>query len=303
MLSHLLLRAAQNKKLENLVSGHPLTRGLVSRYVAGVTCEEAIRVARQMKSEGIDVSLDLLGEQVEDLAESSAATDQYIETVHAIAEQSPGASVSVKLSQLGIAVDPQACAKNLNRLLEAAEEVGVVVEVDMEHSSVGRPTLAAFREALPRHPHTRVAIQAAMRRTPEDLESFTDIKPRLRLVKGAYDEPLSRALRDRKEITAQYQHLTDWALAHCPDPAFGTHDDACIEHAKKAAAAAGVAKSDFEFQMLYGVRRDVQRQLVREGYRVRLYVPFGTQWYPYLMRRMAERPANLLLFLRSVVGR
>ncbi|MGW0826846.1 proline dehydrogenase family protein [Streptomyces sp. NPDC002845] len=303
MISDLLLRAAQNKKLENLVSGHPLTKGLVHRYVAGVSCEEAIRVARQMNGEGIDVSLDLLGEQVEDLAESTAATDQYIETVQAIAEQAPGATVSVKLSQLGIAVDPQACAKNLDRLLEASAAVGVEVEVDMEHSSVGRPTLEAFREALPRHPHTRVAIQAAMRRTPEDLESFTDIKPRLRLVKGAYDEPLSRALRDRKEITAQYLFLTDWILAHCPDPAFGTHDDVCIVHAKKAAAAAGVDKRDFEFQMLYGVRRDVQRQLVREGYRVRVYVPFGTQWYPYLMRRMAERPANLLFFLRSVVGR
>ncbi|QKZ17149.1 proline dehydrogenase family protein [Streptomyces chartreusis] len=303
VISHVLLRAAQNKKLENLVSGHPLTRGLVSRYVAGVTCEEAILVARQLKGEGINVSLDLLGEQVDDLAESAAATDHYIDTVHAIAEQAPEATVSVKLSQLGIAVDPQVCAKNLNRLLEAAEEVGVVVEVDMEHSSVGRPTLETFREALPRYPHTRVAIQAAMRRTPEDLESFTNTKPRLRLVKGAYDEPLTRALRDRKEITAQYQHLTGWILAHCPDPAFGTHDDACIEHVKKAAVAAGLGKDDFEFQMLYGVRRDVQRQLVRDGYRVRLYVPFGTQWYPYLMRRMAERPANLLFFLRSLVGR
>jgi proline dehydrogenase len=302
VVSHLLLRAAQNKKLENLVSGHRLTRGLVRRYVAGVSCEEAVHVARQLKSEGIDVSLDLLGEQVEDLAESAAATDQYIETVHAIAEQAPGATVSVKPSQLGIAVDPRACTKNLNRLLEAAGDVGVLVELDMEHSSVGRPTLETFREALPRHPHTRVAIQAAMRRTPEDLESFTGIQPRLRLVKGAYDEPLSRALRDRKEITAQYQHLTGRLLARFPDPAFGTHDDACIEHAKKAAAAAGVDRSDFEFQMLYGVRRDVQRQLVGEGYRVRVYVPFGTQWYPYLMRRMAERPANLLLFLRSVVG-
>ncbi|MGW0734744.1 proline dehydrogenase family protein [Streptomyces sp. NPDC002851] len=302
-MSHLLLRAAQNKKLESLVSGHPLTRGLVSRFVAGVTCDEAIRVAKQMQREGIDVSLDLLGEQVEDLAESARATDQYIATVHAIAEQAPGTTVSVKLSQLGIAVDPETCAKNLDHLLEAAEEVGVLVEVDMEHSSVGRLTLETFREALPRHPHTRVAIQAALRRTPEDLDSFTDIKPRPRLVKGAYDEPLTRALRDRKEVTAQYQHLTDWVLAHCPDPAFGTHDDACIEHAKKAAAAAGVGKEDFEFQMLYGVRRDVQRQLVREGYRVRVYVPFGTQWYPYLMRRMAERPANLLFFLRSVVGR
>jgi proline dehydrogenase len=302
VMSQLLLRAAQNKKLENLVSGHPLTRGLVNRFVAGVTLDQAIDAAQRMRREGIDSSLDLLGEQVEERGEATAATDQYIDTVHAIAEHSPGATVSVKLSQLGILVDREHCAKNLNRLLEAAAGVDVLVELDMEHSSAGRPTLELFREVLPQYPYTRVAIQAALRTTPADLASFTDIKPRLRLVKGAYDEPLSRALRDRAEITAQYRYLTDWILAHCPDPAFGTHDDACIEHVQQAAHAAGLDKTGFEFQMLYGVRQDRQRALVRDGHRVRVYVPFGTQWYPYLMRRLAERPANLRFFLRSVVG-
>jgi proline dehydrogenase len=141
-----------------------------------------------------------------------------------------------------------------------------------------------------------------MRRCPDDLRSFTDVKPRIRLVKGAFLETIDRAICDPAEVTAQYRHLTEWVLRNLPDPAFGTHDDACIDHVKALAGQLGISRRDFEFQMLYGVRRDVQERLAAEGYRVRVYVPYGSQWYPYLMRRMAERPANLLLFLRSLVS-
>ena len=302
MIKRLLLVASTNKRLEKLVSTSRLTRGLVSRFVAGTTLQEAITVTRELRAEGIDVSLDLLGETVDDLAESASAVKAYIDAVRAIAENSLGATVSVKLSQLGIGLDPAVCAGHLNELLQAAADVGVLVEVDMEHSSVGPATLEAFRAALREHPDTRVAIQAAMRRTPSDLESFTDVKPRIRLVKGAFLEPIEKALQERQEITAQYCYLADWALANLPDPAFGTHDDACIDHVKSSADRLGVGRRDFEFQMLHGVRRDVQRRLADEGYRIRIYLPYGTQWYPYLMRRMAERPANLLLFLRSLVS-
>ena len=302
MIKRLLLVASTNKRLEKLVSTNQLTRGLVSRYVAGTTLQDAIAVTRELQAQNIDVSLDLLGETVDDLAESAIATKAYIEAVRAIAENRLGATVSVKLSQLGIGLDPAVCAAHLDELLRAAAEVGVLVEVDMEHSSVGPATLEAFRAVLLEHPDTRVAMQAAMRRTPSDLESFKDVKPRIRLVKGAFLEPIDKALQDRQEITAQYQYLADWALANLPDPAFGTHDDACIEHVKSSADRIGVGRRNFEFQMLHGVRRDVQRQLAEEGYRIRIYLPYGTQWYPYLMRRMAERPANLLLFLRSLVS-
>jgi proline dehydrogenase len=302
MIKRLLLLASTNKRLEKLVSASRLTRGLVTRFVAGTTLQEAIAVTRELKARNIDVSLDLLGETVDDLQESATATKAYIDAVRAIAENSPGATVSVKLSQLGIGLDPAVCADHLNELLQAAADVGVLVELDMEHSSVGPATLEAFRAALHEHPDTRVAIQAAMRRTPNDLESFKDVKPRIRLVKGAFLEPIEKALQERREITAQYRHLADWALANLPDPAFGTHDDACIDHVKSSAERLGIGRRDFEFQMLYGVRRDVQRRLADEGYRVRIYLPYGTQWYPYLMRRMAERPANLLLFLRSLVS-
>jgi len=302
MISALLLRAANSRRLERLATGNPLSRSLVQRYVAGTTLEEAIAVAKSLQSRRLQVSLDLLGESVTDLAEASRATDEYVATVQAIARQAPGATVSVKLSQLGIAVDVETCLKNLQHLMEESAAVGVVVEVDMEHSSVGRDTLEVFRRLLDDHPESRVAIQAALRTTSADLQSFTGRRPRIRLVKGAYAEPISRSLQNKDEILAQYQHLTDWALQNLPDPAFGTHDDACIDHVKIAAGKHGVLPSQYEFQMLYGVRRDLQEQLAADGYRIRLYVPFGTQWYPYLMRRMAERPANLLLFLRSLVG-
>ena len=303
MIKKLLLVAATNKRLERVVSTNRFTRGLVSRFVAGTTLEEAIAVTRELNAHRIDVSLDLLGETVEHLEESELATDAYIEAVRAIAEHVPGATVSVKLSQLGIALDPQVCAGHLANLLKEAGKVGVLVEVDMEHSSVGPAELEAFRAALAEYPDTRVAIQAAMRRTPLDLESFTDVKPRIRLVKGAFLETQDKALLDKGEITAQYLYLTDYALQNLPDPAFGTHDDVCIDHVKSSAVRFGVDRESFEFQMLYGVRRDVQRKLADEGYRIRIYLPYGTDWYPYLMRRMAERPANLVFFLRSLIGR
>jgi proline dehydrogenase len=253
MIKRLLLVASTDKRLEKLVSTSRLTRGLVSRFVAGTTLAEAIAVTRELQARNIDVSLDLLGETVDDLAESAIATKAYIEAVRAIAENRLGATVSVKLSQLGIAVDPAVCAGHLDDLLQAATEVDVGVEIDMEHSSVGPAELEAFRAVLAEYPGTRVAIQAAMRRTPSDLESFTDVKPRIRLVKGAFLEPIEKALQEPQEITAQYRYLADWALANLPDPAFGTHDDACIDHVKASAERLGIGRRDFEFQMLHGV--------------------------------------------------
>ncbi|NEM07078.1 proline dehydrogenase family protein [Geodermatophilus normandii] len=302
MISRLLLHASESKKLEDLISRMRLTRGLVSRYVAGTTLEEALAVTAGLKRQGIDVSLDLLGESVADLKESERATQEYVQAIKAIPGRVPGSTISVKPSQLGIVVDPDACARNLSTLLETAADHGVAVEVDMEHSSVGPGTLEIYRTLLKQYPDTRVAMQAAVRRTQGDLESFTEHKPRIRLVKGAFNETLAVAVQDKEEVTIRYQELSEWALANLPDPAFGTHDDKCIAHVKATAERLGVDRRDFEFQMLYGVRRKLWTELVQQGYRVRIYLPYGTHWYPYLMRRMAERPANLLLFLRSLIG-
>ncbi|MFJ4171528.1 proline dehydrogenase family protein [Paenarthrobacter sp. NPDC089714] len=302
MPNKLLLQVAENKKLEAIATRNRFTRPIVDRYVAGRGVEEAWTATKALNKAGIDVSLDLLGESVHDLEQSKQATKEYQGAIENIRNQAPGSTVSVKLSQLGIMIDPQECANNLKALLNAAATNEATVEVDMEHSSVGRDTLAIFKSILPDHPTTRVAIQANMRQTPEDLLSFTDIKPRIRLVKGAFDETSAAALNNAEEVTEQYKYLARWALEHLPDPAFGTHDDKCIDVIKERAAELGLGKQDFEFQMLYGVRRKLQDELVREGYRVRVYLPYGTQWYPYLMRRMAEKPANLLLFLRSLIG-
>lgn len=302
MPNRLLLKVAENKKLEALASRNRFTRPIVDRYVAGNGLEDAWTATAALNRAGIDVSLDLLGESVHHLAQSKEATQEYQGAIEDIQHRAPGSTVSVKLSQLGIMIDPQECANNLKTLLNAAATHNATVEVDMEHSSVGRETLAIYKSILPDHPTTRVAIQANMRRTPEDLASFTDIRPRIRLVKGAFDESSADALRNADEVTEQYKFLSRWALEHLPDPAFGTHDDTCIDVIKRAAVELGVDKRAFEFQMLYGVRRKLQDELVREGYRVRVYLPYGTQWYPYLMRRMAEKPANLLLFLRSLIG-
>jgi proline dehydrogenase len=302
MIKKSLLLAANSERLERLVTANRRTNALVSRYVAGTTLDEAIAATRALNVKGIDVSLDLLGETVSELSESAVAAEAYVEAIQRIATDVPGATVSVKLSQLGIGLDPGECQGHLKNLLDAGEQAGVAVEIDMEHSSVGPQTLEAFRAALPAHPQSRVAIQAAMRRTPDDLASFTVVKPRIRLVKGAFLESIDKALRDAAEVTAQYKYLAEWALTHLLDPAFGTHDSSCIEHVKTTAQQLGVDKRDYEFQMLYGVRRDVQQQLADEGHRVRIYLPYGTQWYPYLMRRMAERPANLSLFARSLIS-
>jgi proline dehydrogenase len=302
MIKKSLLLAANSKRLEQMVSANRHTSLLVSRYVAGTTLDHAIAATQDLNAKEIDVSLDLLGETVSDLAESTVATEAYVEAIHRIAADAPGATVSVKLSQLGIALDPAVCQGHLKTLLDAGAESGVTVEVDMEHSSVGPQELEAFRAVLPTYTETRVAIQAAIRRTPDDLASFTAVKPRIRLVKGAFLESIDTALCDAAEVTAQYRYLTEWALTHLPDPAFGTHDDSCINHVKAVADRLGLGTRDYEFQMLYGVRRDMQEQLAAQGYRIRVYLPYGTQWYPYLMRRMAERPANLMLFVRSLVS-
>ncbi|MDX6231118.1 MAG: proline dehydrogenase [Nocardioidaceae bacterium] len=302
MPNRLLLLAAENKRLEGVATQSRLTRPVVERYVAGRSLEEALQVTEALNRSGLAVSLDLLGESVSDLQRSQLATQEYLAVINGMVSRTKGSTVSVKLSQLGVAIDSSACEQNLRALLAAARENGAEVEVDMEHSSVGRETLAIFRRILPDYPETRLAIQACMRQTPADLFEFTEAKPKIRLVKGAFDESAGVALHDADEVTSQYNYLAAWTLQNLPDPAFGTHDSQCIDLIKQTARELGIDKSAFEFQMLHGVRRPLQEQLVREGYRVRIYLPYGTEWYPYLMRRMAEKPGNLFLFLRSLMG-
>jgi proline dehydrogenase len=303
MVNRLLLWAAGSPRLQRQVTENPIARRAAHRFVAGEQLEEALGVAGELNSRGIGGILDLLGEGVSDLAGAAHAVEEYEEAVESIAARGLDATISIKLSQLGQTVDRDACVANLNRILDRAQSAGVFVEVDMEESGLISDTLALFREATTTYPQTRLAIQAALRRTPLDLEALAPLKPRVRLVKGAYAEPVEVAQQGRGEIKAQFKFLIDWLFVHGTDPAFGTHDGELIAYARQAAAKAGKGPKEFEIQLLYGIRRDLQQELTDSGYRVRVYIPYGASWYPYLTRRMAERPANLLFFLRALAGR
>ena len=303
MVNRVLLWATNNPRLQHQMTENRVARRVSHRFVAGERLEEALEAAAGLNGEGIGAILDLLGEGVTDLAGASHAVEQYEGATDAIAERGLDSTISIKLSQLGQTVDRDACVANLNEILDHAQAVGVRVEVDMEDSSLVSDTLSLFGEALVKHPETRLAIQAALRRTPLDLEAMASLKPRIRLVKGAYAEPVELAQQGKAEIRAQYKYLTDWLFQSGTDPAFGTHDGELVDYARQAAVRAGRSPKDFEIQILYGIRRDLQQQLTADGYRVRVYIPFGEAWYPYLTRRMAERPSNMLFFLRAVIGR
>jgi len=303
MVNRPLLWVAGSPRLERLVTDSRIGAGMVHRFVAGDQLEDAVKVTQQLNHQRIGGILDLLGEGVTDSAGAAGATAHYRESAAVIPARGLDATISVKLSQLGLTIDRDTCLANLGQILQQARELGVTVEVDMEQSELVPQTLEVFRQCVPEYPQLRLAMQACLRRTPWDLEALAPLKPRVRLVKGAYSEPLEASIRSGAEVTAQYKFLTDWLFEHGTDPAFGTHDDACIEHAMAAAARTGAGQAGFEIQMLYGVRRDLQDRLASEGFRVRVYIPFGSAWYPYLMRRMAERPANLRFFARALIGR
>jgi proline dehydrogenase len=303
MLKRALSRAARSSRLERMVIESPILKKPAHRFIAGERLDQAVEAAAQLAPRGIASLLDLVGEGVTDQAGARAATAEYIAAAEAIAQRGLDATISIKLSQLGQTVDREACVENLNRILDRAKELEVPVEIDMEDSSLVSDTLALFRGAAVRYSEVRVAIQASLRRTLLDLEALAEIKPRVRLFKGAYDEPVELAERSKKGVNAEYKILTDWLFSKGGDPAFGTHDGELIDYAREAAAKAGKGPREFEIQMLYGIRRDLQEQLAREGYRVRVYIPYGAAWYPYFMRRMAERPANLQFFLRALISR
>jgi proline dehydrogenase len=276
---------------------------VVERFVAGDDLASAIRVIKDLNAKRIGGILDLLGEGVTDPAGATAAADEYLASVREIESTGIDTTVSVKLTQLGLAFDKGACIDHLRRLAAEAQAVGAAVEIDMEQSDYVGDTIDVYRVLQSDFPDLRLAIQAYLRRTPGDLETLSELKPRIRLVKGAYAEPEAIALKKREEIDGQYRYLIDWLFDKGSVPAIASHDEALIRHAQGAAAARGLGPESFEVQMLYGIRRDYQERLATEGYRVKTYVPFGSAWYPYLMRRMAERPANMRFFLRALVGR
>jgi proline dehydrogenase len=280
-----------------------LARRLATRFVAGDTLDQAIDVGRNLNSEGITLTLDHLGESVTSLEEAAQARDVYLRTLAAIQQTGIRANLSLKLTQFGLDLSASDCRANVDRLVEQAAAANSFVRVDMESSDYTDRTLDLVHDLHARHQAVGVVIQAYLYRSRKDIEGLCDRGIRVRLCKGAYLEPASVAFPHKREVDRNYVELMKLLLDRGPYPAIATHHEALIEETKAYAASKKISRDAFEFQMLYGIRRDLQRQLVREGYRLRLYVPFGQAWYPYYMRRLAERPANVLFILRNLLRR
>ncbi|MEA2476955.1 MAG: proline dehydrogenase [Actinomycetota bacterium] len=302
MIGRTLLWMSEKQSVQRFISNSKLTRGVVDRFVAGYGLEDAIEAIKDLNSRNIGGILDLLGEGVTDAGGAAAAADEYLTSIKRIQETGIDTTVSVKLTQLGLAFDKGAAIDRLRVLSAEAQAAGTRVEIDMEQSEYVFDTIDVYRLLQADFPDLRLAIQAYMRRTPVDLETMAALKPKVRLVKGAYAEPEDLAFQKKNEIDAQYRFLIDWLFERGDDPAIATHDHRLIDYARRVADRRGLSDR-WEVQMLYGIRRDLQDELAAAGCRVRVYVPFGSAWYPYLMRRMAERPANLGFFLRSVAGK
>lgn len=281
-----------------------LARGFARRFVAGETLDEAIAAARGLAGRGITVTLDLLGESVADAPAAEAARDEAIAMLERMGPV-PGVdtNISVKLTQLGLDIAEPLCRGNMVRILDRARALGGFVRIDMESSEYTDRTLGLFTEHLfpVYRDHVGVVIQSALRRSAADVERLVALGARVRLCKGAYLEPAEVAFPDKADVDRQYVALMETLLTRGRYPAIATHDERILAHARAFVAREGIAPDRFEFQMLYGVRRDLQDRLVADGFRVRVYVPFGTQWYPYLMRRLAERPANIAFILGNLV--
>lgn len=303
MIGRALLWASHKPKIQKLISEGRFTKPVVARFVAGDQLEDAIEVIRGLNASGIGGILDLLGEGVSSPDDAQAAADEYLASIKRIEETGIDTTVSVKLTQLGLAFDKGACIDHLRRLAAEARAVGSYVEIDMEQSDYVFDTIDVYRVLHADFPDIRLAMQSYLRRTPVDLETMSALKPKVRLIKGAYAEPEDIAFQKKAEIDGQYVFLTDWLFENGADPAIASHDERLINHAREVAERTGAGKTGFEIQMLYGIRRELQERLAAEGYRVRTYVPFGSAWYPYLMRRMAERPANVRFFMRALVGK
>ena len=274
---------------------------LISRFIAGHTLERELAVCRRLNDEGILASLDHLGESVTSLEEAEQSRDAYLTALDQIAALGLKATVSIKLTQLGLDFSESECRANVECLVERARAIGSTVEVDMESSEYVDRTLALIAQMHSRYGAVRAVIQAYLYRSASDIEDLCRRSVPVRLCKGAYKEPSDVAFPQKAEVDDNYVRLMTKLLEHDAYPALATHDERIVQRAVQYVKERNVAPDRFEFQMLYGIRRDLQRRLVAAGYRVRLYVPYGDAWYPYFMRRLAERPANVLFLARNLL--
>ena len=309
MLRSALLYLSDQPQVFRFIRNNKVAKSFANRFVAGETLETALAAVTRLNARGITASLDLLGESVHNEAEARAAGDAYVAMLDRIYRQKVDANVSVKLTAMGLDISEDLCVAIMHKILQRAREYQTFVRIDMESSEYTQRTLDLFEQRL--YPAYRenvgIVLQSYLYRTFPDVERANLIKARVRLCKGAYKEPETVAYPAKKDVDTNYVRSMHELMLKGNYPGIATHDESIIKDAKRFAKENHVAPERFEFQMLYGVRRDLQDMLVREGYRMRVYVPFGTQWYPYLMRRLAERPANVAFItgnvFREMVGK
>jgi len=298
-----LLWLSERQGIFNFVRRNGVARKFASRFVAGETIETGVQAAVDLAAKGITSSLDLLGESVTLESEAVAARDQYLQMLDRMAAARVEVNVSVKLTQMGLDIGEELCADNMLRILDKAKGLGGFVRLDMEGSDYTQRTLDFFRNRLFERygAHCGVVIQSMLRRSELDIEDMIALRARVRLCKGAYLEPPSVAFPGKADVDRSYVKLMQRLLAAGNYPGLATHDQAIIGQAREFAGRERIGTDRYEFQMLYGVRRDLQTRLRRAGHNMRVYIPFGTQWYPYLMRRLAERPANIAFVLGNML--
>lgn len=303
MIRNALLYLSNQGQVFKFVRNNRLAKSFADRFVAGETLETALEAVARLNARGISASLDLLGESVHNEAEARAAGREYVTMLDRINERRADANVSVKLTAMGLDVSEELCVAIMQDILQRAREYRTFVRIDMESSAYTERTLDLFEKRL--YPGSRenvgIVLQSYLYRTFPDVERANQLKARVRICKGAYKEPETVAYPEKKDVDANYVKCMHALMLHGKYPGIATHDEAIIAEAKRFAKANQIPPDRFEFQMLHGVRRDLQDRLVREGYRMRVYVPFGTQWYPYLMRRLAERPANVAFLTGNVL--
>lgn len=304
MLSRsVLLSLANSKKMENMVRKNALSSRIASRFVAGETIEQVTEPVRALNKQGLTATLDLLGESVNSEAEVAVTVDTYLRLFQQIRRENLNANVSLKLTALGIDISDEMAYRNMERLLDAAGS-DQFVRIDMEGSDYTQRTLDLFTRlwnSPAAYRNAGVVIQSYLRRSADDIAMLNTMGARVRLCKGAYKESPEVAFPDKADVDSNYIALSKMLLQHGNYPGIATHDPKMIDAVKAFAKENAIGTDRLEFQMLYGIRRDLQVGLVKEGYRMRVYVPFGTHWYPYFMRRLAERPANIWFVLKNLL--
>lgn len=303
VLRRALIAASESDALERQATTRSVSRRIAMRFIAGETLDDGIGAVRDVAARGCTATLDFLGEAVTDTDDARRAQAAILTACERIGDESLPSGISIKPTQMGLGFDPDLAFELIGGIAAEAKQFDGHVNIDMEGSGTTEATVALcerLREVG--HDNVGCALQSYLRRTQADVERLTATGASLRLIKGAYDEPPEVAYQDAVQVDASFERSMEWLLTNGTYPRIATHDEALIEKTKRTAIRLGRSPDDFEFQMLYGVRTPLQTHLVAAGWRMRVYIPFGAQWYPYFMRRIAERPANMVFFLRAVAG-